>query len=61
MITEFGGVRPVYGVFRAVCDARCADATPHIIYGACAPSTVHSVEIPRGTGPQVKHESVHSP
>jgi hypothetical protein len=29
-ITEFEGVRPVYGVSRAVRDARCADATPHI-------------------------------
>jgi len=44
----------VYGVFRAVRDARCADDTPHIYclsHSACAPSAVNSAEIPGGTGP----------
>jgi hypothetical protein len=54
-IAEFGGVQPLYGVVRAARAARAADGTPRclvcFIGGACAPSVVHSVEIPGSPGP----------
>jgi hypothetical protein len=50
------GVRPVYGVFRAVRDARCADATPHLyclsrFWRVCAIRGAFSRN-PRGDGPR---------